>query len=117
MGRRQRWQTALGAFMIALGILAGAFAAHAQPDPVAADWMRTAGLYLMIHGLAALVLPNASYRISVKILCVGACLFAATLLAMAAGAPRWLGAVTPAGGVLMIAGWLGVAVSAFRRPT
>ncbi|HYZ47615.1 MAG TPA: DUF423 domain-containing protein, partial [Sphingomonas sp.] len=41
----------------------------------------------------------------------GATLFAATLYAMALGAPRWLGAVTPVGGVLMIAGWLWVAWS------
>ena len=39
-------------------------------------------------------------------LLVGAAVFAATLWAMALGGPRWLGAVTPVGGALMIAGWL-----------
>ena len=41
----------------------------------------------------------------------GSLLFAATLYAMALGAPRWLGAVTPIGGALMIAGWLAAAWS------
>ncbi|HWT41343.1 MAG TPA: DUF423 domain-containing protein, partial [Sphingopyxis sp.] len=36
----------------------------------------------------------------------GAALFAVTLYAMALGGPRWLGAVTPIGGTLLIIGWL-----------
>ncbi len=48
------------------------------------------------------------------LLLIGAAVFAVTLWAMAFGAPRWLGAVTPVGGALMIAGWL---LLAFRsRP-
>jgi uncharacterized membrane protein YgdD (TMEM256/DUF423 family) len=39
----------------------------------------------------------------------GATLFAATLYGMAIGAPRWLGAVTPIGGALMIGAWLLIA--------
>jgi uncharacterized membrane protein YgdD (TMEM256/DUF423 family) len=35
----------------------------------------------------------------------GPLIFSATLYAMALGAPRWLGAVTPLGGLLMLAGW------------
>ncbi|MFZ8477398.1 DUF423 domain-containing protein [Staphylococcus aureus] len=41
-------------------------------------------------------------------------MFAGTLYLMALGAPRWLGAVTPIGGVLLIAGWLWLAWSAAR---
>ena len=40
----------------------------------------------------------------------GSALFAATLYAMAFGAPRWFGAITPIGGVLMIVGWLWLAL-------
>ena len=43
----------------------------------------------------------------------GALVFAATLYAMGLGGPRWLGAVTPVGGVLMIAGWAALAWAAF----
>ena len=40
------------------------------------------------------------------LLLIGAAIFAITLYAMALGAPRWLGAITPIGGLLMIGGWL-----------
>jgi uncharacterized membrane protein YgdD (TMEM256/DUF423 family) len=42
----------------------------------------------------------------------GSVIFAGTLYAMAFGAPRWLGAVTPIGGVLFLIGWAWLAVSA-----
>jgi len=45
-------------------------------------------------------------RGAAALLLVGAAIFALTLYAMALGAPKWLGAVTPIGGLLMIAGWL-----------
>lgn len=37
---------------------------------------------------------------------IGAAIFSGTLYLMALGLPRWLGAVTPLGGMLMITGWL-----------
>ena len=40
------------------------------------------------------------------LLAAGTLVFCATLYLMALGAPRWLGAITPIGGSLMIAGWL-----------
>ena len=45
----------------------------------------------------------------------GALVFGCTLYAMALGAPRWLGAVTPIGGALLIGGWLWLAWVAARR--
>jgi len=45
-------------------------------------------------------------RFHVAVCLAGAAIFALTLYAMAMGAPRWLGAVTPIGGVLLIGGWL-----------
>jgi uncharacterized membrane protein YgdD (TMEM256/DUF423 family) len=45
----------------------------------------------------------------------GSALFAATLYLMAIGAPRWLGAITPIGGLLMIAGWLWLAWQVAHR--
>jgi uncharacterized membrane protein YgdD (TMEM256/DUF423 family) len=51
-----------------------------------------------LAGRPALVLPG-------WLLAAGSGLFAATLYAMALGAPRWFGAITPIGGTAMIAGW------------
>jgi uncharacterized membrane protein YgdD (TMEM256/DUF423 family) len=95
----------LAALSAALAIGAGAFGAHGAASPQAAEWLRTGGLYQLIHAVAALVLMGHSRGVAVVLL-AGAAIFALTLYAMAFGAPRWLGAVTPIGGVLMIGGWL-----------
>jgi uncharacterized membrane protein YgdD (TMEM256/DUF423 family) len=46
---------------------------------------------------------------------MGSVIFAGTLYAMGLGAPRWLGAITPVGGSLLIAGWLLLAWSARKE--
>ena len=45
---------------------------------------------------------------------LGSALFSGTLYAMALGAPRWLGAITPIGGLGMMLGWLLLALHARR---
>ena len=103
----------LAALSAALAIAAGAFGAHGARSPEAAEWLRTGGMYQLVHAVAALVVA-AQARGAAVMLLVGAAIFAATLYAMAFGAPRWFGAITPIGGALMIAGWLWAAV-AFGR--
>ena len=103
----------LAALSAALAIGAGAFGAHGAASPQAAEWLRTGGLYQLVHAVAALVLMGQA-RGAAAVLLAGAAIFALTLYAMAFGAPRWLGAVTPIGGALMIAGWLWAAY-AFAR--
>ncbi len=102
------------ALSAALAIAAGAFGAHGAPTPAAADWLRTGGLYQLIHAVAALAIAPYAPRIAALLL-AGAALFAGTLYLMAAGGPLWLGAVTPVGGVMMIGGWLMLAGSGWRR--
>jgi len=98
-----------GAVLCGIAVACGAFGAHAlQPrlDAQALGWWQTAVQYQMWHGLAVLAIcaiPQA--RLPAWLLAAGAVIFASTLYAMALGAPRWLGAVTPAGGATMIAGW------------
>lgn len=95
----------LAALSAAIAIAAGAFGAHGASSPQAAEWLRTGGIYQLIHAVAALTFANGA-RGPALLLLAGAAIFAFTLYAMAAGAPRWLGAITPIGGTLMIAGWL-----------
>jgi uncharacterized membrane protein YgdD (TMEM256/DUF423 family) len=90
-----------------LAIGAGAFGAHAVSGREA-EWLRTGGLYQMVHAVAALAVMRMDRRAG-WVLLAGAMVFAGSLYAMALGAPRWLGAVTPVGGVMMIVGWLGLA--------
>ena len=95
----------LACLSAALAIGAGAFGAHGVADAKAADWLRTGGLYQLVHAVAAIALTGIA-RGAAALLLAGAAIFALSLYIMALGGPRWLGAVTPIGGTLMIAGWL-----------
>lgn len=89
----------------ALAIGAGAFGAHGVNDAKAVEWLRTGGTYQLIHAVAALAIMGVA-RGAAALMLAGAMIFAGTLYAMALGAPKWLGAVTPIGGLLMIGAWL-----------
>lgn len=106
---------ALAALSGAIAVIAGAFAAHGAAGK-AAEWLRTGAQYQLAHAVAALValgLPNG--RGAALLFLLGSAVFAGTLYAMALGWPRWLGAVTPVGGAVMIGGWLVLAAAAWRR--
>lgn len=110
-GSRRRPALAAGAVLAGTGVALGAFGAHALKARLGAEalgWWQTGVEYQMWHGLALVALGTsrlAGMRLPAWLLGGGAALFAATLYAMALGAPRWLGAVTPLGGLAMIAGW------------
>ena len=101
-----------GALLAALGVALGAFGAHALRgalDATAQGWWQTAVQYQMWHALGLLTIGAARLPescLAALLLSVGTLVFCATLYLMALGAPRWLGAITPIGGSLMIAGWL-----------
>ncbi|MEO7827944.1 MAG: DUF423 domain-containing protein [Allosphingosinicella sp.] len=97
---------------IGVGLGLGAFGAHALKavlTPEALGWWQTAIQYQMWHAIALLALGTGTLprpTVPAVLLGVGVLIFSATLYAMALGGPRWLGAVTPAGGTLMIGGWI-----------
>ncbi|MBB3983554.1 uncharacterized membrane protein YgdD (TMEM256/DUF423 family) [Sphingobium fontiphilum] len=101
------------ALSAALAVAAGAFGAHGAASPQAAEWLKTGGIYQLIHAVAAIAIMSVA-RGAAAMLLVGAAIFAATLYLMALGAPRWLGAITPIGGSLLIAGWLWAAWAYWR---
>lgn len=102
------WLQKLAALSAAIAIAAGAFGAHRFTGKEA-EWLRTGGFYQLIHAVAVLALVRSAAPGALWTMLGGAALFAATLYGMALGAPRWLGAVTPIGGALMIAAWLLIA--------
>lgn len=110
MWKRRTWTTLAAVFGFAC-VAAGAFAAHGVTDPKAADWLKTGALYGFVHVLATLAcaaLMQAGARrarLAPAFFLGGVTLFSGTLFAMAAGGPRWLGAVTPLGGLSLLAGW------------
>lgn len=103
----------LAALCGALAVGAGAFGAHAASGD-AAKWLTTGAHYQMLHAVAALVALRMEARGPAWLFVAGGLIFAGTLYLMALGAPRWFGAITPIGGVLLIGGWLWLAWSAAR---
>lgn len=100
----------LAALSGAIAVAAGALGAHGISGRPA-EWLRTGAEYQMVHAVAALVVTRLERgALPAALLLGGATLFAGTLYAMALGAPTWLGAVTPLGGLGMIAGWVVLAV-------
>jgi uncharacterized membrane protein YgdD (TMEM256/DUF423 family) len=104
----------LAALSGALAVAAGAFAAHGAGDR-AADLLRTGAHYQLVHAVAAFVaLGRPRGGAAAWLFVAGGAIFAGTLYAMAFGAPRILGAVTPIGGAALILGWLTLALGAWR---
>ncbi|KRG35869.1 DUF423 domain-containing protein [Psychrobacter sp. P11G3] len=112
----------IAAVNMAIAVALGAFGAHGLEGRVSMqqlEWWHTATLYLFVHALGLLLvglLIRLKYitQTTAWLLQIGIIIFAGSLYAMTLGAPRWSGAITPIGGVLMIAGWLWLAISAFR---
>jgi len=108
--KRRTWMTlaAVGGF---IAVAVGAFAAHGVSDPAAREWLRTGAMYGFVHTMATFACATFMQigarraRYAPAFFLSGVVLFSGSLYAMALGAPRWLGAVTPIGGLLFLAGW------------
>ncbi|HVS03979.1 MAG TPA: DUF423 domain-containing protein [Thermoanaerobaculia bacterium] len=114
---------ATGACGCALAVAAGAFGAHglaARLSPRSLELWETAARYLMYGGLGVVLVGLAARQHAAPwawagwSLTVGTALFSGTVAALALGGPRWLGAVTPVGGTLMILGFSLFAWAALR---
>lgn len=96
----------------ALAVLAGAFGAHGLKTILTQHQLeiwRTAVLYQFFHALALLGLSFAGaqqpWRTSFWCWLAGVGIFCGSLFALALGAPSFLGAITPIGGIALCAGW------------
>lgn len=115
----------LGAVSAALAVALGAFGAHALREhltPAALAVYETASRYHFYHALAllltgavALHAPAApGLRVAGWLLVAGTVLFSGSLYLLAVTGVRWLGAITPLGGVAFIVAWLLIAWAAAR---
>lgn len=115
---------ATGAAAGALAVILGAFGAHGLKERVAADLLvifETGVRYHMYHALALVAVGLASVRWSSGWLgaagwcfLVGIVVFSGSLYIMTMTGARWLGAITPIGGVAFILGWVALALGVLR---
>jgi uncharacterized membrane protein YgdD (TMEM256/DUF423 family) len=104
----------------------GAFGAHALRERLDERMLanfETGARYQMYHALALLAVAWAASRFSTSqlpvyagwLFVVGIILFSGSLYLMAFTGQRWLGAVTPLGGVAFLAGWVCLIIPAVRN--
>ena len=124
-----------GAMLGGVGVALGAFGAHGLPGRLEAlDWsaeevsrrvdiFETAVRYQMYHALALVALGLLAARTSSSLLSlagwaflIGVAIFSGLLYVLVFAGPgwKWLGAVVPIGGTLMIVGWVLLAIVALR---
>lgn len=115
---------ALGAIAAFLAVAAGAFGAHAleaRLTPDRLDTFKLGAQYQMYHAIGLLAVawattrwPGALTTSAGWLFVVGIVIFAGTLYGLGLGGPRWLGAITPLGGLSFLAGWGALAWAALR---
>lgn len=116
---------AISALNLALAVALGAFGAHGLKKIASVEqlaWWQTATDYFFYHALGLLalgilnkIIPQLPIKVSFLLIQIGIFFFCGSLYIMALGLPRILGAITPIGGALMIAGWLFLAFNAFKH--
>lgn len=112
---------ATGAVLAGLGVVLGAFGAHALEARVTAERLvtfETAVRYQLVHALAILAaaLVGGDRAIFAGILFIaGTAVFSGSLYLLVITGIRWLGAITPIGGVAFIVGWALLALAGYRE--
>jgi uncharacterized membrane protein YgdD (TMEM256/DUF423 family) len=111
----------LGCIFGFLGVGAGAFGAHALRARLPADLLavfETGARYQMYHALALLAVatiasraPTGAASAAGWLFTAGIVLFSGSLYLLALTGTRWLGAITPLGGVCFLAGWAALALA------
>lgn len=125
MSSTARLFLALGTINAALAVTLGAFGAHALRSRVTPEMLavyHTGSQYHFYHALGLLAVgmiamhsPEVPFlRLAGWLMTLGIVLFSGSLYLLAISGTRWLGAVTPLGGVAFIAAWLLLAVGTLR---
>ena len=113
--------SAIGAGVLALAVVLGAFGAHGlkgRVDDYALGIWERAVFYHFIHALGLLVLPLFPIRRADRVavlLVIGILLFSGSLYVLVLSGVRMVGVVTPFGGLAFIAAWLLLAFQLWRK--
>jgi len=122
-----RWVLVVGAGFAMFAVVIGAFAAHGLKhvlDTYHLGLFETAVRYQMYHAIALLIvgvistIPQFSLRwlkLAAFGFILGIALFSGSLYLLALSGIKWLGAITPLGGVAFIFGWMALIVAALKH--
>ena len=115
----------IGAIFAGLSVLIGAFGAHGLKGKISTEDLvifEVGVRYQMYHAIALILLGLISASMSGKILtlpgiffCSGIIIFSGSLYLMVLTNIRWLGAITPIGGALLIFGWLSLVLKIYKN--
>lgn len=120
----ERFFFVAGSISAFLAVALGAFAAHGLKNRLAPEMLtifETGVRYQMYHSIALLAAawatsrwPGAAVTASGWLFIAGIVIFSGTLYILSLTGVRWLGAITPLGGVAFLAGWLLLAWAAWK---
>lgn len=114
-----------------IGVAAGAFGAHGLREKVSPrdlEIWQTGAHYQQLHAVALLAVAlwalhahahaqaTALHGVAMALFTAGILIFSGTLYAMTLGGPRFLGAITPLGGLCLLGAWATVALIGLRQP-
>lgn len=115
-----------GACLALLGVMAGAFGAHGLRGLVDArglEVFQTAVMYQIVHSIALILvailagigLPRKLLKTAASFFFAGILLFSGSLYLLVLTDIRWVGPVTPVGGVCFMVGWALMLAAALRQ--
>ena len=113
-----------GSAFLVLAVVVGAFGAHALKGKLSDDMMEVYktgveyhfyhALGLLLIGVLSLHFPSGLINWSALFLSIGVILFSGSLYLMAVTGVKWLGAITPLGGLCFIVGWILLFITVWR---
>lgn len=111
--------------LLVLAVIIGAFGAHALKPKLTEELMQVYktgvdyhfyhALGLLLVGILSLYLPSAWLNWSALLLTLGIILFSGSLYVLALTGIRWIGAITPIGGLSFIAGWVILFIAVWKK--
>ena len=112
-------------FLLALAVALGAFGAHGLKSQLSTDMLQTYktgvdyhfyhALGLLLIGILAVSFPSELIKWSAILLTAGIILFSGSLYVLAVSGIKWLGAITPIGGLSFIAGWILLFLAVWKK--
>lgn len=116
----------IGALLALLGVMLGAFGAHSLKNILDANALATFEVgvrYQLYHALAVIVLGGLAAQANLRwcrraalLFIVGCVLFSGSIYLLALTGMKWLGPVTPLGGVCFMAGWVALVIGLIKGP-